>query len=210
MFTLRANQNARKRRGVSRTDMPAVRTDDSGEHEHGYRRRERGRKHKRSFPLFRASGRDLPWVRFVTRRQLARTAEPWPTGAGRPCVIAGGQYPEKASTPKRASGRGNAGCNHPAGSGLYAPSVLDASIRQGQALGSRSLRLAHHLQLEDRPELVQAPLIRSSNSSSPVRRTLRDGATCFRDHVLHGQVFAIASLARSPKPSVRRFGRPRK
>ena len=57
MFTLRANQNARKRRGVSRTDMPAVRTDDSGEHEHGYRRRERGRKHKRSFPLFRASGR---------------------------------------------------------------------------------------------------------------------------------------------------------
>jgi len=103
MFTLRANQNARKRRGVSRTDMPAVRTDDSGEHEHGYRRRERGRKRKRSFPLFRARGRDLPpWVRLVTRRRLARTAEPWPTGAGRPCVIAGGQYPEKVSTPKRA------------------------------------------------------------------------------------------------------------
>jgi hypothetical protein len=44
MFTLRANQHARKRRGVSGTDMPAVRTDDSGEHKRDYRRSGRGRK----------------------------------------------------------------------------------------------------------------------------------------------------------------------
>jgi hypothetical protein len=93
MFTLRANQNARKRRGVSRTDMPAVRTDDSGEHEHGYRRRERGRKRKRSFPLFRASDRDLPpCVRLVTREDDSH-------GPAEPAAAAPGSRPLRRKRP---------------------------------------------------------------------------------------------------------------
>jgi hypothetical protein len=87
--------------------MPAVRTDDSGEHEHGYRRRERGRKRKRSFPLFRAGGRDLPpWVRLVTRRRVARSGRALAARSGPPMRRTGGGYypPGRSSTPKCASG----------------------------------------------------------------------------------------------------------
>jgi hypothetical protein len=112
MFTLRANQNARKRRGVSRTDMPAVRTDDSGEHEHGYRRRERGRKHKRSFPLFRASGRDLPWVRLVTGRR--------PRGPAQPAAAAPGGRPLTNSASRLRSPPDSAERDRPVGSLLNA------------------------------------------------------------------------------------------
>jgi hypothetical protein len=80
MFTLRADQHTRKRRGVSGTNMPAVRADDSGEHERDYRRREDGRKRTRSFPLFRVSGRDLPRAgpppALVRRKKDARCGSP--------------------------------------------------------------------------------------------------------------------------------------
>jgi hypothetical protein len=49
MFTLRSNQPTRKPRGVSGTDMPAVRTDNSDKHKPDYRRRNAG-KRKRQFP----------------------------------------------------------------------------------------------------------------------------------------------------------------
>jgi hypothetical protein len=42
MFTLRSNQPTRKPHGVSGTDMPAVRTDNSDKHKPDYRRRNAG------------------------------------------------------------------------------------------------------------------------------------------------------------------------
>src|SRR5262245_31612230 len=111
------------------------------------------------------------------RKSFQSFARPLPS---RPARIAhasevGCRRRERASLRKRASSLRNpesAG----RGSALNA-SRAHGSIRQGQAaLGPRPLRLAHHLHLEDRPELVNSPLIRSSNSSS-VAPSLRG---CYR------------------------------